>query len=228
MRRIFGVKKDKAQAPTLTDAAATLDTRGGSIDEKLKRLDTELLKHREALKKMREGPGLEAARQRALRVLRQKKLYESQRDQLYSQQLNLEQVSFTAQNMQDTANQVKAMKAANKQLKVAFTSKDLDLNSIEAMQDEMSDLMEQSNEIQDVLGRNYSVPDDLDEEDLLGELEALEADMAAEAETGDTPCYLVEDEAGLPDVPCTSVDEATPFAPISQQSAALATSSSVS
>lgn len=32
------------------------------------------------------------------------------------------------------------------------------------MQDEMSDLMEQSNEIQDVLGRNYSVPDDLDEE----------------------------------------------------------------
>lgn len=65
----------------------------------------------------------EAARQRALRVLRQKKLYESQRDQLYSQQLNLEQVSFTAQNMQDTANQVKAMKAANKQLKVAFTSK---------------------------------------------------------------------------------------------------------
>jgi len=227
MRRIFGVRKDKAQAPTLTDAAATLDTRGGLIDEKLKRLDTELLKHREAMKKLRPGPGLEAAKQRALRVLKQKKLYESQRDQLYSQQFNLDQVSFTTQNMQDTANQVKAMKAANKELKVAFKSTDLDVNSIEAMQDEMSDLMEQSNEIQDVLGRNYSVPDDLDEEDLLGELEALEADMAAEAETGDTPCYLMEDEVGLPDVPCTSLDEAIPFAPI-PQSAALATSSSVS
>jgi charged multivesicular body protein 5 len=141
----------------------------------------------------------EAAKQRALRVLKQKKLYESQRDQLYSQQFNLDQVSFTTQNMQDTANQVKAMKAANKELKVAFKSKvrastpahhppwtqvsptsngkwlrcvtktgwaaqDLDVNRIEAMQDEMSDLMEQSNEIQDVLGRNYSVPDDLDEE----------------------------------------------------------------
>jgi len=55
----------------------------------------------------------------------------------------------------------------------------------------------------------------------------MEADMAAEAETGDTPCYLMEDEVGLPDVPCTSLDEATPFAPI-PQSAALATSSSVS
>jgi charged multivesicular body protein 5 len=43
-------------------------------------------------------------------------------------------------------------------------TQDLDVNRIEAMQDEMSDLMEQSNEIQDVLGRNYSVPDDLDEE----------------------------------------------------------------
>lgn len=34
----------------------------------------------------------EAAKQRALRVLKQKKLYESQRDQLYSQQFNLDQV----------------------------------------------------------------------------------------------------------------------------------------
>jgi hypothetical protein len=74
--------------------------------------------------------------------------------------------------------------------------------------------------------------------------------MAAEAETGDTPCYLVvcavlyltvvwrsacgcclggvtklqffgrgrpqEDEVGLPDVPCTNIDEATPFSPITQ------------
>lgn len=223
MRRIFGVKKDKAPAPTLTDASATLDTRGGVIDEKLKRLDTELLKHRDAMKKMRPGPGLEAAKQRALRVLKQKKLYESQRDQLYSQQFNLDQVSFTTQNMQDTANQVVAMKAANKQLKVAFKSKDLDVNRIEAMQDEMSDLMEQSNEIQDVLGRNYSVPDDLDEEDLLGELDALEADMAAEAESGEIPSYLMEDDVGLPDVPSASLEEATPSAPI-PQSAAPATS----
>ena len=37
---------------------AQLDTRGGLIDEKLKRLDTELLKHREAMKKLRPGPGL--------------------------------------------------------------------------------------------------------------------------------------------------------------------------
>lgn len=50
------------------------------------------------------------------------------------------------------------------------------------------------NDIQEVLGQNYGVPDDIDEEDLLGELDALEADMALEAETatatGATPSYM--------------------------------------
>jgi charged multivesicular body protein 5 len=36
------------------------------------------------------------------------------------------------------------------------------------MQDEMMDLMDMSNEIQESLGRSYNVPDDIDEEELLG------------------------------------------------------------
>jgi Snf7 len=50
------------------------------------------------------------------------------------------------------------------------------------------------NDIQDVLGQNYGVPDDVDEDELLGELDALEADMAFEAEEtaaqGAVPSYL--------------------------------------
>ncbi|KAE9451267.1 hypothetical protein C3L33_16842, partial [Rhododendron williamsianum] len=36
--------------------------------------------------------------------------------------------------------------------------------------------------IQESLGRSYSVPDDIDEEELMGELDALEADMGMETE----------------------------------------------
>ena len=36
------------------------------------------------------------------------------------------------------------------------------------LQDEMMDLMDVSSEIQETLGRSYSVPDDIDEEDLMG------------------------------------------------------------
>jgi hypothetical protein len=36
------------------------------------------------------------------------------------------------------------------------------------MQDEMMDLMDVSNEIQETLGRSYNIPDDIDEEELMG------------------------------------------------------------
>lgn len=39
---------------------------------------------------------------------------------------------------------------------------------LQNLQDEMMDLMDVSNEIQETLGRSYNVPDDIDEEDLMG------------------------------------------------------------
>ena len=42
------------------------------------------------------------------------------------------------------------------------------------MQDEMADILDQSEEIQEALGRSYGVSVDSDEDELLGELDALE------------------------------------------------------
>jgi charged multivesicular body protein 5 len=132
-------------------------------------------------------------------VLKQKRMYEGQREQLYNQQLNLEQVSFATQSARDTAVQVQAMQASAKELKAQFKTKAFDVDKIDALNDEMADLMDQANEIQEVLGRDYNVPDDIDEDELLGELDALE-DLMAEEETGEeVPSYL-RDEA-LPDAP---------------------------
>ena len=62
------------------------------------------------------------------------------------------------------------------------------------------------NDIQDVLGQNYGVPDDIDEEELLGELDDLEADMAFEAEhgaaSGTVPSYLQVPAQLCPPVLC--------------------------
>jgi charged multivesicular body protein 5 len=84
-----------------------------------------------------------------------------------------------------------AMKAANKDLK--GTMKTLKIDDIDKMQDEMMDLVDYSSEIQETLGRSYNVPDDLDEEELMGELESLEADMGLETGT-DVPSYLLPDK----------------------------------
>ena len=74
----------------------------------------ELARHREIIKKARPGPARDAAKRRALQVLKQKRLYENQREQLYNQQFNLEQVGFATQTAKETVVQVEAMRAANK------------------------------------------------------------------------------------------------------------------
>lgn len=62
------------------------------------------------------------------------------------------------------------------------------------MQDEMEDIMDQANEIQETLGRSYGVPDDIDEDELEAELDALGDELYEEEE----PSYLEDETLDLP------------------------------
>ncbi|XP_077239790.1 vacuolar protein sorting-associated protein 60.1-like [Tasmannia lanceolata] len=128
--------------------------------------------------------------------------YEGQRDMLYNQTFNLDQVSFAAEGIKDAQQTMSASKFANKELKGMM--KTVKIQDMGNMQDEMMDLMDVSNEIQESLGRSYSVPDEFDEDDLMGELDALEADMGTETEHDGMPSYLqpdLEAELNLPSAP---------------------------
>lgn len=59
------------------------------------------------------------------------------------------------------------------------------------MQDEMMDLIDVSNEVQENLGRSYNMQDDINEEELMGELDALEASM--KFKSNPVPSYLQQD-----------------------------------
>lgn len=206
MRRIFGAGKKAAPAPTLDEATDKLNTRGDRMDDQIKKLDDQLVKYKEQIKKTRPGPAQEAIKRRALQLLKQKRLYEGQRDQLYQQQFNVEQTKFTVDSIQDTVHTVQALNAAGKEMKSQFKkNKELDINYIDKMQDDMFDMMDMSREINEAMGRSYDVPEDLDEGDLMAELDALEADMSLEeGEKGSTPSYLQEPELGdLPEAPST-------------------------
>ena len=96
-----------------------------SIDEKIKKLDAQLVGHREAIRKARPGPPQDAAKRRALAVLKQKKMLEAQRDQLYNQQFNMEQTNFALESVKDSVATVQAMKAAGAELKTAMKDKNL-------------------------------------------------------------------------------------------------------
>ncbi|UYV70731.1 CHMP5, partial [Cordylochernes scorpioides] len=137
MNRIFGRGKPKEPPPNLTDVIANVDSRGESIDKKIARLDQELLKYKDQMKKMREGPakailnitGVSAqnsVKQKALRILKQKKMYEGQRDNLMQQSFNMEQASYATQMLKDTKITVDAMKLGVKEMKREYKKVNID------------------------------------------------------------------------------------------------------
>ncbi|KAA3454253.1 charged multivesicular body protein 5-like [Gossypium australe] len=106
MKRVFGVKKDKEPPPSIQDATDRIGKRGDTVDEKLKKLDAELSRYKEQIKKTRPGPAQEALKSRAMRVLKQKRMYEGQRDMLYNQTFNLDQVAFASEGLKDAQQTV--------------------------------------------------------------------------------------------------------------------------
>merc|ERR1719421_1878422 len=141
-----------------------MDKRGESLDQKIMKLDKELARYTEQMKKMKPGPAKQAVQKRALTILKEKKM---------NQQFNMEQIMFAQDGLKETADTVKAMKGANKELKKQFKS--ININQVEDLQDDMSDLLEQAEEVQNALARSYNT-DDIDEADLEAELAAMEDD----------------------------------------------------
>ncbi|KAI5810464.1 Snf7-domain-containing protein [Pyronema omphalodes] len=170
MNRLFG-SKSTAPKPTLQGAITNLDTRIESIDVQLAKINAELQTYQQRIVKMRDGPGKTALKQKALKVLQRRKMYETQKEQLEQQSWNMQQAGMMQDNLKNVMITVDAMKTTNKELKKQYGKVDID--KIEKMQDEMADLMDIGNDIQESISRSYDLPEEVDEAELDAELEAL-------------------------------------------------------
>lgn len=188
MNRIFGASSSAKPKPSLQDAISATDTRVETINVKIRKLDAELTRYRDQMKRLRDGPGKQAVQKRALGVLKQKKMYEAQLDSIQAQVFNMENAALTTDNLRNTMATVDAMKQANKEMKKTYGKLDIDkievpfpsklrcifncdsivlkLFDTQSIHYDMEDLIEQANEIQESLGRTYGVPDEVDEADL--------------------------------------------------------------
>ncbi|KAJ3732862.1 Snf7 family [Lentinula guzmanii] len=212
MNRIFGSSASKKPKPSLQDAIASTDARIASIEVKVKKLDGELARYKEQMSKMRNGPGKNAIQQRALRTLKQKRLYESQLAQLAQQTFNMENAALTTENMRNTMATVDALQASNKEIKKQYGK--INIDKIDDMHDEMEEMLERANEIQESLGRSYAVPDELDEEDLEAELDALQFEEEEEgtsylADINKVPDFIDEPPLELSETPTHEAMKAT-------------------
>lgn len=192
MNRIFGKAKEKVPPPNLTDVITGVDGRADNIEQKISKLDVELKKYKDQMVKMREGPAKNAIKQKALRVLKQRKMYENQAVSLRNQAFNMEQANYAVQSLKDTQSTVAAMKTGVKQMQKEF--KNIKIDDIEDIQDEMADMLEQADEVQDALGRSYGMPE-IDDDELAAELDALGDEIALDNDTS----YL--DEIKTPSAP---------------------------
>ena len=187
MHRLFGKPKAKeppTPAPTLGEANTKMNQRLADMDSQIKSLDDELLRYKTQLAKI-SGPSAQTVKNRALQTLRRKKTIEAQRDQLMAQVMNVERTVFAIETAKDTQVTVSAMKEATKQLKVEHEK--ISISEIEDMQDDLEELFEDQEEIQEILGRSYGIPDGLDEADLEAELAGLEEQLESAALDEPTP-----------------------------------------
>ena len=74
-------------------------------------------------------PSQNMVKQRALRVLKQKRMYENQLEGLRNQSFNMEQANFATQQLKDTKTTVDAMKLGVKEMKKEY--KKVDIGKIE-------------------------------------------------------------------------------------------------
>lgn len=193
MNRVFGKKKKSAPGPSLTDASKGLGNRMSTMDEKINSLEKELRDYKDKMKKARSPAAKKMLQRRAMEVLKRKRMYENQRDQIAGQQFNVDQASFGIESAKANVDTVSAMKHANTQLKATMTN--LNVDDVADMADDMADLMEDFNEINETLGQNFATPYDLDEADLDAELEMLEDELEDEESTTQgvgTPSYLTD------------------------------------
>jgi charged multivesicular body protein 5 len=195
MNRIFGKKKavttdDAKDIPNIGDAATKLDGRVVDLDKKIAALNTELATYKDQIKKSR-GSAQMGYKKRAMAVLKRKKMLEKQRDSLSSQAFNIGNVAFSIESAKTTVETVQAMKVAKQTLSVAYT--DIDIDDVEELHEDLADLMLDTEEINEVMGRSYDVSDDVDESDLMVELAALEDEWEDETiaePMGETPTLL--------------------------------------
>lgn len=156
----------------LIPSAKLMDERVKNLDEKIKQCDAELLRYKSQMT----GPSAASVRNRAMTVLKRKKMYEAQRDQIVSTQFNVDQASFAIEQLQTTKVAVDALKNGNELMKKQF--QELNINDIENVTDDLEELLADSQEINEILSRSYAVGEGIDEGQLENELNALEEEVA--------------------------------------------------
>lgn len=142
----------------------------------------------------------------ALQCIKRKKMYEKQLDQISNTKMTLENQQMTLESMNLNREAFNAQKLAAQSMQ-AQTKAMGGVDAVDEAMDAVEDGLQDAEEIAEALGRQVNMPGvDADEDDLLAELEGLEAD--------DLSSQLGAVDLGVEDAPISM-----PSAPVSYPAA---------
>lgn len=221
MRRIFGISKDRkrggkgkgkdgeeeeeAPKPTVGEISGKTDARIQALEAKIADCDKKLVPLKRKIKRVK-GAAATRYKKQAMMILKRRKMYEKQLDQLSAMHLNTMAVADTIENAKATREMAEAMKESVKTLKEQ--QEQFSLDDMEDVYDDMDDIMMDQEEIQDIFSRSLGDVEDVDEADLEAELEGIDDELDAELDglTDDvTPSYI-----DVPAAPDTTIADPTP------------------
>ena len=187
MKALFGgsKKKDKKEegpkepVPTLGETSQNLGSRAGVIEAKIKKWNEELKPVLEQLKKASKA-SKKSVQNKALNIIKRRKMYEKQLGVLQNQQFNVDQVQFTSESIQSNISMFQAMSQATKAQQAEMAK--IDYNDLEDMYDNMAEMMADQEEINDMMTRDFG--GEIDEDEMLDELNELDEELAMEEMNG--------------------------------------------
>lgn len=177
MQRFFGSKKPEKEAPSLADASKGLDSRSSHIDSQIAKCDEELIAVKKLLASSKTPASQNMHKQKALQILKRKKMYEQQREQLFGTQMTIDQCQFMAEQTKTTLMTVDALKASTTAMKKEM--KLVNFNDLERLMDDMEDLKFDQEEIQEIMSRSYDLSG-VNDMDIDAEFAALQEEISAE------------------------------------------------
>ena len=178
MKKLFGAKKKeepKPPAPTLDETSTKLGDRGKVVQLKVDECNKQLVDIKSQMKTAK-GMAYKSLQNKALQVLRRRKMYDAQLNNVMSQQFNIDQVAFTTETITSTIDTMNALKAATAVQQQEM--KKLNMDQLEDLFDDLADMMADQEEIQEVMGRSYQV--EYDESELMNELAELDEEIVNE------------------------------------------------
>eukprot|EP00826_Nyctotherus_ovalis_P034481 TRINITY_DN287_c0_g2_i5.p1 TRINITY_DN287_c0_g2~~TRINITY_DN287_c0_g2_i5.p1 ORF type:complete len:224 (+),score=74.04 TRINITY_DN287_c0_g2_i5:107-778(+) len=160
----------------LTETSEKMGDRAKVMEANIKECNKDLLTLKNTMK-TQTGMAYKQSQRKAMMLIKKKKLYETQYNNLTNMQFNIDTVQITTEGINDAIGAANCLKQTVAIQKAAMQH--INIDELDDLQEEMQDLMQDQEEIQEILGRDYSL-DAFNEAELEQELDELDEEIVAE------------------------------------------------